>query len=170
MTRNSYLKNGCGNENKKKEILYRRNFLAELSPHCHKNDKCTETLMYTMVPFNKPSRVSIEEDEGPLLPNFKRQMLGTVSDEQVLATNPRYTHFYSNEKRINIKDVILNRHYYNGVGDIYHLQVLLPLHVKNVLVKSLHGKTRKHPCVSNTMQEIRQKNTFCPLGTKSALG
>ena len=61
--------------------------------YCYKNDNCTNTLMQKMDQFNKVARRLFEQNAQPLLPNFRRQMLGLPLDEQVLATNPRYIHY-----------------------------------------------------------------------------
>ena len=46
-----------------------------------------------MVPFTKVPRMLIEQNADPVLLNFGRQMLGLPFDEQILVTNPRYTHY-----------------------------------------------------------------------------
>ena len=65
-----------------------------------------------------------------------------------------------NKKRIIIKDDILYRHYYNDIGEVSHLQVLLPGQLLKVLLQSLDGTAGKHTGISKMMQEIRQKYYF----------
>ena len=43
----------------------------------------------------------------------------------------------------------------NDIGEVSHLQVLLPGQLLKVLLKSLHGTAGKHPGISKMMQEIR---------------
>ena len=69
------------------------------------------------------------------------------------------------KKRIIIKDEILCRQYYNDIGEVSHLQVLLPGQLLKVLLQSLHGKVGKHPGISKLMQEIRQKYYFASIAT-----
>ena len=69
-------------------------------------------------------------------------------------------HYSRNKKRIIIKDGILNRQYYNDIGEVSHLQVLLPGQLLKVLLQSLHGTAGKHPGISKMMQENRQKYYF----------
>ena len=61
-------------------------------------------------------------------------------------------HFSRNRKRIITKDDILYRQYYNDIGEVSHLQVLLPGQLLKVLLQSLHGTAGKHPGLSKTMQ------------------
>ena len=54
-------------------------------------------------------------------------------------------------------DDILCRQYNNDLGEVSHLQVLLPGQLLKVLLQSLHGTAGKHPGISKMMQEIRRK-------------
>ena len=74
-------------------------------------------------------------------------------------------HYSRNKKRIIIKDEILCRQYYNDIGGVSHLQVLLPGQIFKVLLQSLHGTASKHPGISKMMQEIRQKYYFPSIAT-----
>ena len=53
-------------------------------------------------------------------------MLGLPFDEQILINDTRYMHHSRNKKRIIVKDDILCRQYYNDLGEVSHLEVLLP--------------------------------------------
>ena len=46
------------------------------------------------------------------------------------------------------KNIILHRQYYNDVNDISHLQVLLPVQSKDILLNSLHGEAGNYPGIS----------------------
>ena len=113
-----------------------------------------------MAQLTKPSRILIEQDSDPTLLNFKREMLGLPFDEQILLSDARYMHYSRNKKRIFIKDDILYRQYYNNIGEVSHLQVLLPGQLLKFLLQSLHGTAAKHPGISKMMQEIPQKYYF----------
>ena len=74
--------------------------------------------------------------------------------------------YYSrNKKRIIIKDDILYRQYYNDIGEVSHLQVILPGQLLKALLQSLHGTAGKHPGFSKMMQNIRQKYYFPSIAT-----
>ena len=123
------------------------------------NDLHKDTTIVTIAQLTKPSRIIIEQDSDPTLLNFKREMLGLPFDEQVSLKDAGYMQYSRNKRRIIIKDDILCRQYYNDLGEVSHLQVLLPGQLLKVL-QSLHGTADKHPGISKLMQEIRQKYYF----------
>ena len=118
-----------------------------------------------IVQLTKPSRILIEQDSDPTLLNFEREMLGLPFDEQFLLPDARYMHYSRNKKRIIIKDDILWRQYDNDLGEVSHLQVLLPGQLLKVLLQSLHAKAGKPPGISKIMHEIRQKYYFPSIAT-----
>ena len=124
------------------------------------NDLHKDTTSVNIAQLIEPSRILIEQDLDPTLLNFKREMLGLPFDEQVLLNDARYMQYSRNKKRIIIKHDILYRQYYNDIGEVSHLQVLLPGQILKVLLQSIHGTAGKHPGISKMMQEIRQKYYF----------
>ena len=134
------------------------------------NDLHKDTTIVNIAQLTKPSRIRIEQDSDPTLLNFKREMLGLPFDEQILLNDARYMHYSRNKKRIMIKDDILYRQYYNDIGEVSHLQVLLPGQLLKVLLQSLHGTAGKHPGISKMMQEIRQSITSLQLHLTSETG
>ena len=129
------------------------------------NDLHKDTSIVHIAQLTKPSCILIEQDSDPTLLNFKREMLRLPFDEQIFLKDARYMHYSRNKKRIIIKDNILYRQYYNDIGEISHLQVLLPGQLLKVLLQSLHGTASKHPDISKMMQEIRQKYYFPSIAT-----
>ena len=115
--------------------------------------------------LTKPSRINIEQDSDPRLLNFKRQMLGLLFDEQILLEDVRYMHFSRNKKSIIIKVDILCQQYYDDLGDVTHLQVLLCGQLLKLLLQSLHGTAGKDQGTSKMMQEFRQKYYFPSIAT-----
>ena len=129
------------------------------------NDLHKDTSIVNIAQLTKPSRIRIEQDSDPTLLNFKREMLGLPFDEQILLNDARYMHYSRNKKRIIIKDDSLYRQYYNDIGEISYLEVLLPGQLFRVLLRSLHGTAGKHPGISKLMQEIRQNYYFPSIAT-----
>ena len=129
------------------------------------NDLHKDTTIVNIAQLTKPSRILIEQDSDPLLLNFKREMLGLLFDEQILLNDARYMHYSRNKKRFIIKDDIHCRQYYNDLGEVTHLQVLLPGQLLKVLLQSLYDTGGKHPRISKMMQEIRQKYYFPSIAT-----
>ena len=109
------------------------------------NDLHKDTTIVNIAQLTKLSRIIIEQDSDPTLLNSKREMLGLPFDERILLNDARYMHYSRNKKRIVIKDDILYRQYYNDIGEISHLQVLLPRQLLRVFLQPLHGTAGKHP-------------------------
>ena len=124
------------------------------------NDLHKDTTIVNIAQLTESSRILIEQDSDPTILNFKREKLGLPFVEQFLLNDARYMHYSRNKKRIIIKDDILCRRYYNDVGEVSHLQVLLPGQLVKVLLQSLHRTASRHPGISKRMQEIRQKYDF----------
>ena len=161
-------------ENTEKELWQRKEEARNVIPtdppvitvSCYyANDLHKDTTNVNIAQLTKPSRILSEQDSDPTILNFKREMLGLPFDEQILIKDARYMHYSRNKKRIIIKDDILSRQYYNDLGEVSHLQVLLPGQLLKVLLQSLHGTTGKHPGVSKMMQEIRQNYYFSSIAT-----
>ena len=129
------------------------------------NDLHKDTTIVNIAQLTIPSRILIEQDSDPTLLNFKRKMLGLPFDDQLLLNDARYMHYSRNKKRIIIRDDILCRQYYNDLGEVSHLQVLLPGQLLKVLLQSLHGTAGKHSGISKMMQEIPQKYYFPSIAT-----
>ena len=129
------------------------------------NDLHKDTTIVNIAQLTKPSRTLIEQSSDPTLLNFKREMLGLPFDEQILLNDARYMHYSRNKKRIIVKDDILYRQYYNDIGEVSQLQVLLPGQLLKVSLQSFNGTAGKHPVVSKMMQEIRQKYYFLSIAT-----
>ena len=115
--------------------------------------------------LTKPSRILIERDSDPTLLSFKRELLGLPFDEQILLNDAGYRHYFRNKKRKMIKGDIVCRQYYNDLGEVNHLQVVVPGQLLKVLLQSLHGTAGKHPCFSKMLPEIRQKYYFPSIAT-----
>ena len=129
------------------------------------NDLHKDTSIVNITQLTEPSRILIEQDSDPTLLNFKREMLGLSFDEQILLNDARYMHYSRNKKRIIIRDDVFYRQYYNNIGEVSHLQALMPAQSLKVLFQSLHGTAGKHPGISKMMQEIRQKYYFPSIAT-----
>ena len=161
-------------ETTEKELWTRKEEARNAIPHdpqvitvsCYyANDLHKDTSIVNIAQLMKPSRILIEQDSDSTLLNFKREMLGLPFDEQILLNGARYMHYSRNKKRTIIKDDILYRQYYNDIGEVSHLQVLLLGQLLKVLLQSIHGIAGKHPGISKMMQEIRQKYYFPSIAT-----
>ena len=110
--------------------------------------------MQSMKPFNKVPRILIEQNAVPALPNFERQMVELTFEEQILDTS-----IIMETKNASYLKTISYVEYYNDLGDISCLQVLLPVQLEGTLLNTLYGEAGTHHGISKIMQEIR-KNTI----------
>ena len=78
------------------------------------------------------------------------------SIQKLLHQDARYRHYANNLERIVLKDEILTKQYFDETGNVKYHQILLPQHLLQELLKSLHGTAHKHPGISKMLQEIRQ--------------
>ena len=69
----------------------------------------------------------------------------------------RYEHYCRQMDRLFVTDEIITRQYFDETGAVKYNQVLLPKHLVQELLESLHGKANKHPGISKMLIEIRQK-------------
>ena len=118
-----------------------------------------------MALFKKLSQLIIKKFFETALPKIRRKMFGLPFDDRVLAKNARYMNYSPNRKRIVIRVDLLHREYYNRLGNISHLQLLLPVQLLAIFLKSLHSTASKHPVVSQMMQEKR-RNYYIPSTAK----
>ena len=88
---------------------------------------------------------------------MKAKLLHEEFSENLLHQDARYRHYANNLERIVLKDEILTRQYFDETGNVKYHQILLPQHLLQELLQSLHGTAHKHPGISKMLQEIRQR-------------
>ena len=71
--------------------------------------------------------------------------------------NSRYQHYVRQLDRLSLIDDIITRQYFDEMGSVKYNQVLLPKHLVNELLESVHGLADKHPGTSKMLIEIEQK-------------
>ena len=83
--------------------------------------------------------------------------------ETILVQDTRYQHYCRQMDRLSVIDGIITRQYFDETGAVKYNQVLLPKHLVQDLLESLHGKANKHPGISKMLIEIRQNITILAL-------
>ena len=109
------------------------------------------------VRLRKTNRIIIEQSKDAVLQQLKAKLLHEEYSENLLHQDARYRHYTNNLERIVLKDEILTRQYFDETGNAKYHQILLPQHLLQELLQSLHGTAHKHPGISKMLQEIRQK-------------
>ena len=109
------------------------------------------------VRLRKTNQIIIEQSKDAVLQQLKAKLLHEEYSENLLHQDARYRHYANNLERIALKDEILARQYFDETGNVKYHQILLPQHLLQELLQSLHGTAHKHPGISKMLQEIRQR-------------
>ena len=109
------------------------------------------------VRLRQTNQIIIEQSKDAVLQQLKAKLLHEDYSENLLQQDARYRHYANNLERIIVKDEILTRQYFDETGNVNYHQILLPQHILQELLQSLHGTALKHPGISKMLQEIRQR-------------
>ena len=101
------------------------------------------------VQLRKTNQIIIEQSKDAVLQQLKAKLLHKENSENFLQQDARYRHYANNLERIVLKDEILTRQYSDETGNVKYHQILLPQHLLQDLLQSLHGTAHKHPGISN---------------------
>ena len=112
------------------------------------------------VRLKKTNQIIIEQSKDAVLQQLKAKFLHEDYSESLLQQDARYTIYANNLERIVIRDEILTRQYFDETANVKYHQILLPQHLLQELLQSLHGTAHKHPGISKMLQEIRQRYYF----------
>ena len=107
--------------------------------------------------LRKTNQIIIEQSKDAVLQQLKANLLHQEYSENLLQQDARYRHHANNLERIVLKDEILTRQYFDETGNVKYHQNLLPQHLLQELLQSLHGTPHKHPGISKMLQENRQR-------------
>ena len=109
----------------------------------------------------KEKRILRIREDIPTTPiELHVQSAGVAEEEQIYYTDDddiRYQHYLRQLDRLSIQNDVIIRQNYDETGNIKYNQLLLPKHLVNELLESLHGKANRHPGIAKMLQEIRCK-------------
>ena len=88
---------------------------------------------------------------------LRLKILKESYSETILLQDTRYQHYCRQMDRLSVMDENITRQYFDETGAVKYNQVLLPKHLVQELLESLHGTANKHPGISKMLIEIRQK-------------
>ena len=115
------------------------------------------TIEYREGQFRENAKIRLEQNNDPVLRNFRAKLEGEPFDESAFSEDARYQHYLQNIPRIGIRQDILVRKYYNDIGQISHYQILVPKQLLEEFLQALHGHNANHPGITKMIQEARQK-------------
>ena len=91
------------------------------------------------VRLRKTNQIIIEQSKDAVLQQLKAKQLHEEYSENLLQQEARYRHYANNRERIVLKDEILTRQYFDETGNVKYHQILLPQHLLQEVLQSLHG-------------------------------
>ena len=107
--------------------------------------------------FKDYAKIRLEQNNDPVLRNLRARSEGESYDETEFTQDYRYKRYLQIIPRIEIRQDVLTRRYYNDTGMISHYQVLLPKQLLDEFLHALHGHNANHPEITKMIQEGRQK-------------
>ena len=110
----------------------------------------------------KTNQIIIEQPKDAVLQQLKAKILHEEYSENVLQQDARYRHYANNLERIVVKEEVLTRQYFDETGIIKYHQILLPQHLLQDLLQSLHGTALNHPGISKMLLEIIRQKYYYP--------
>ena len=108
----------------------------------------------TLQKLSYTNSIAVEQNNDVILQQLRLKLLKESYSETILLQDTRYQHYC---RRLSVSDGFITRQYFDETGSVKYNQVLLPKHLVQELLESLHGKANKHPGISKMLKEIRQK-------------
>ena len=111
----------------------------------------------TLQKLSYTNSLAVEQNNDVILQQLRLKILKENYSETILVQDTRYQHYCRQMDRLSVIDEIITRQYFDETGAVKYNQVLLPKHLVQDLLESLHGKANKHLGISKMLIEIRQK-------------
>ena len=108
------------------------------------------------VRLRKSLRINIEQSKDAVLQQLKAKLLHEEFSENILHQDPRYRHYINYIEPIVVKQDMLTRQYFDETGNVKYHQILLPQHLLQELLETLHGTAHRHPGISKMLHKITQ--------------
>ena len=118
------------------------------------------TINYREGHFKDNAKIRLEQNHDEVLRNFRAKIEGEPYEETEFTQDYRYKHYLQNIMRIEMKQDVLTRRYYNDTGIISHYQILLPKQLLDEFVHALHGHNANHRGIPKMIQEARQEHCY----------
>ena len=115
------------------------------------------TINYREGHLKDNAKIRLEQNNDEVLGNLRAKIEGEPYDKTEFTQDYRYKHYLQNITRIEIKQDVLTRKYYNDTGMISHYQILLPKQLLDELLHALQGHNANHPGITKMIQEAQQK-------------
>ena len=144
--------------NRKKDArAHPANQLPDISFEKFTTHKSDYHKLSTLQKLSYTNSLAVEQNNDVILQQVRLKILKESFSETILVQDARYQHYCRQMDRLSVIDEINTRQYSDETGAVKYNQVLLPKHLVQELLESLHGKANKHPGVSKMLIEVRQK-------------
>ena len=117
------------------------------------------------VRLQKTNQIFIEQPKGAALQHIKAKLLHEEYSESILQQDAEYRHYANILEQIVVKEDILRRNYFDETGKVKYHQTLLPQHLFQKLLQSLHERVQRHLGLSKMLQDITQKFCYSSIAT-----
>ena len=144
-------------QRKKDARSHPTNQLPDISFEKFSTHKSDYHKLSTFQKLSYTNSIAVEQNNDVILQQLRLKILKESYSETILLQDSRYQHYCRQMDRLSVTDEIITRQYFDETGAVKYNQVLLPKHLVQELLESLHGKANKHPGISKMLIEIRQK-------------
>ena len=149
----------------KKQILQRKkeardhpaNQLPDISFEKFTTHRSDYHKLFTLRKLSNSNSIAVEQKNDVILQQLQLKIPKQDYSETNFLQENWYKQYCRQIDRLSVMDEIITRQYFDETGSVKYNQVLLPKHLVTKLLESLHGKTNKHPGVSEMLLEFRQK-------------
>ena len=142
-------------QRKKDARKHPANQLLEISFEKFTTRKSDYHKLSTLQKLSYMNSIAVEQNNDVILQQLRLKTLRKSYSETILLQDNRYQHYCRQMDRLSVTDEIISRQYFDETGSVKYNQVLLPKHLVQELLESLHGEANKHPAISEMLKEIR---------------
>ena len=108
--------------------------------------------LFTLQKLSYANSIAVERNNDVILQQLRLKILKESYSETILLQDTRYQLYCRQMDRLSVMDEIITRQYFDETGSVKYNQVLLPKHLVQELLESLHGKGNKNPGISKILR------------------
>ena len=115
------------------------------------------TTSYSINGIQANAQMGVAQNADLVLKNLKLEIIGQPHDNVPLTTDRRFKHYKAIEERNILKSGLVIRKYYGETSIVKYYQIVIPKQLVNEVLRSLFGDFGKHPGITKTIIEYREK-------------
>ena len=94
----------------------------------------------TLQKLSYTNSIAVEQTNDVILQQLRLKIVKENYSETILLQDHRYQHYCRQMDRLSVTDEIITRQHFDETGAVKYNQVLLPKHLVQKLLESIHGK------------------------------